>query len=68
MDFSEFSLHEDLLKGIASAGYVTCTPVQKQVLKTSLSGDDLYVQSLYPNSVNAFFASETSSYGITKSL
>lgn len=45
MDFSEFSLHEDLLKGIAAAGYVTCTPVQEQVLKTSLSGDDLYVQS-----------------------
>lgn len=45
MNFSEFSLHEDLLKGIAAAGYVTCTPVQEQVLKTSLSGDDLYVQS-----------------------
>ena len=45
MNFSEFSLHEDLLKGIAAAGYVTCTPVQEQVLKTVLSGEDLYVQS-----------------------
>lgn len=45
MNFSEFSLHEDLLKGITAAGYVTCTPVQEQVLKTSLTGDDLYVQS-----------------------
>ena len=45
MNFTEFALHEDLLKGIAQAGYETCTPVQEQVLKTSLAGDDLYVQS-----------------------
>ncbi len=45
MNFNEFSLHGDLLKGIEAAGYVTCTPVQEQVLKTSLDGDDLYVQS-----------------------
>ena len=45
MNFTEFALHEDLLKGIAAAGYETCTPVQEQVLKTSLAGDDLYVQS-----------------------
>ncbi len=45
MNFTDFSLHGDLLKGIAAAGYVTCTPVQEQVLKTSLTGDDLYVQS-----------------------
>ncbi len=45
MDFNEFSLHETLMKGIADAGYVTCTPVQEQVLKGSLDGADLYVQS-----------------------
>src|SRR5574344_734051 len=45
MDFLEFSLHEDLQKGITAAGYVTCTPVQEQVLKSSLNGADLYVQS-----------------------
>lgn len=45
MDFNEFSLHETLMKGIADAGYVTCTPVQEQVLKGSLEGADLYVQS-----------------------
>lgn len=45
MDFTEFNLHEDLLKGIAQAGYVSCTPVQEQVLKTALDGADLYVQS-----------------------
>ncbi|MCR5762568.1 MAG: DEAD/DEAH box helicase [Treponema sp.] len=45
MKFTEFSLHEDLLKGIASIGYVECTPVQENVLQTSLEGRDLYVQS-----------------------
>lgn len=45
MEFTEFGLHGDLLKGLASAGYVTCTPVQEQVLKTALEGVDLYVQS-----------------------
>lgn len=45
MDFTEFALHEELLKGIQAAGYVTCTPVQEQVLNTSQQGADLYVQS-----------------------
>lgn len=45
MEFTEFDLHEELQKGIAGAGYVTCTPVQEQVLKGSLEGADLYVQS-----------------------
>ena len=50
MDFTEFSLDERLLKGIAEAGYVNCTPVQEQVIKASMAsegakGPDLYVQS-----------------------
>ncbi|OJF77450.1 MAG: RNA helicase [Treponema sp. CETP13] len=45
MKFTEFSLHEDLLTGIAKAGYETCTPVQEQVIKTALNKQDLYVQS-----------------------
>lgn len=50
MDFTEFGLDERLLKGIADAGYVTCTPVQEQVIKASKAaegtkGPDLYVQS-----------------------
>jgi len=45
MNFTEFSLHEKLQQGIAGAGYVECTPVQEQVLKNSLEGRDLYVQS-----------------------
>lgn len=38
-------MHESLLKGIESAGYVECTPVQEQVLQAALNGADLYVQS-----------------------
>jgi len=51
MDFTEFSLDERLLKGIEAAGYVSCTPVQEQVIKASkkaedaAKGPDLYVQS-----------------------
>ena len=50
MDFTEFGLDERLLKGIEAAGYVTCTPVQEQVIKASKAaegakGPDLYVQA-----------------------
>ena len=45
MNFTEFALDENLQKGIADASYVTCTPVQEQVLKASIEGRDLYVQS-----------------------
>ena len=45
MKFTELQLHESLLKGIESAGYVECTPVQEQVLQAALDDADLYVQS-----------------------
>lgn len=49
MDFVEFGLDQRLLKGIDQAGYVSCTPVQEQVIKASQAsggkGPDLYVQS-----------------------
>jgi ATP-dependent RNA helicase RhlB len=45
MEFTELNLHPDLAKGIAEAGYVTCTPVQAQVLSNAFGGQDLYVQS-----------------------
>ena len=45
MNFSEFNLNDQLLKGLEAAGYVTCTPVQEQVLKMLQDGSDLYVQS-----------------------
>ncbi|MEJ5190092.1 MAG: DEAD/DEAH box helicase, partial [Breznakiellaceae bacterium] len=45
MEFTEFSLHPDLQRGIAETGYVTCMPVQEEVLKNAFGGHDLYVQS-----------------------
>jgi ATP-dependent RNA helicase RhlB len=45
MEFQEFNLHPDLQRGIAEAGYVSCMPVQEQVLTNAFGGQDLYVQS-----------------------
>ncbi len=45
MNFNEMNLTAELLKGIESSGYVTCTPVQEQVFNAALDGSDLYVQS-----------------------
>jgi ATP-dependent RNA helicase RhlB len=45
MEFQELNLHPDLQRGIAEAGYVTCMPVQEQVLTNAFGGQDLYVQS-----------------------
>ncbi len=45
MNYTELNLNEKIQTGLAEAGYVTCTPVQEQVLKASLDGSDLYVQS-----------------------
>ncbi|MDR3191836.1 MAG: DEAD/DEAH box helicase [Treponema sp.] len=45
MRFEELNLHPDLQRGIAEAGYVTCMPVQEQVLVNAFNGQDLYVQS-----------------------
>ena len=45
MEFKDFNLHPDLQKGIDEAGYITCMPVQEQVLSKAFGGNDLYVQS-----------------------
>ncbi|MDR1073320.1 MAG: DEAD/DEAH box helicase [Treponema sp.] len=45
MEFTELNLHKDLQKGIVEAGYLTCTPVQEQVIRNAFNGQDLYVQS-----------------------
>ena len=45
MDFKDIGLHPDLQKGIDEAGYITCMPVQEQVLSRAFGGQDLYVQS-----------------------
>ncbi|MBQ4379374.1 MAG: DEAD/DEAH box helicase [Treponema sp.] len=45
MNYTELNLNEKIQAGLSEAGYVTCTPVQEQVLSSSLDGSDLYVQS-----------------------
>jgi ATP-dependent RNA helicase RhlB len=45
MEFTELNLHPGLQKGISEAGYLTCMPVQEQVLANAFGGQDLYVQS-----------------------
>ncbi len=45
MKFTEFTLDSGLQEGLAEAGYITCMPVQEQVLQNALDGSDLYVQS-----------------------
>ena len=45
MKFSELNLHPDLQHGLDETGYITCMPVQEEVLKQAFGGQDLYVQS-----------------------
>ena len=45
MQFSEFKLMPDILKGIDEAGYSECTVVQQETLQHTLSGRDVFVQS-----------------------
>jgi ATP-dependent RNA helicase RhlB len=45
MEFNELNLHNDLSQGVTEAGYLTCMPVQEQVLTHAFGGQDLYVQS-----------------------
>jgi ATP-dependent RNA helicase RhlB len=45
MEFKELNLHPDLQRGIEEAEYITCMPVQEQVLVNAFGGQDLYVQS-----------------------
>ena len=45
MKFTDLNLHPDLERGLNEAGYITCMPVQEQVLEHAFSGQDLYVQS-----------------------
>ncbi|MDR3336884.1 MAG: DEAD/DEAH box helicase [Treponema sp.] len=45
MEFNELNLHSDLSQGVTEAGYLTCMPVQEQVLTHAFGGQDLYVQS-----------------------
>jgi ATP-dependent RNA helicase RhlB len=45
MYFNEFALPEALMKGIAEAGFSTCTPIQEHTLPISLTGKDVAGQA-----------------------
>ncbi|MDR3130656.1 MAG: DEAD/DEAH box helicase [Treponema sp.] len=45
MKFTDLNLHPDLQRGLSEAGYISCMPVQEQVLTNAFGGQDLYVQS-----------------------
>ncbi len=45
MKFTEFALHENLLKGIENAGFTDCLPVQERSMKETLAGKDVSVRS-----------------------
>ena len=43
--FDEFDLPESIVKGLADAGFVNCTPIQAQTLPVSLTGRDVAGQA-----------------------
>ena len=45
MKFTELPLSEEILKGIADAGFVECTPVQADTYANAFEGKDICVQS-----------------------
>jgi ATP-dependent RNA helicase RhlB len=45
MNFNELPLPEALMKGIAEAGFSSCTPIQEHTLPISLSGKDIAGQA-----------------------
>lgn len=45
MKFTEFDLPEEVLRGIADAGFTDCTPIQEKTLPLSLAGRDVAGQA-----------------------
>ena len=45
MNFNELTLPEALMKGIADAGFSSCTPIQEHTLPISLTGKDIAGQA-----------------------
>jgi len=43
--FTEFDLPQEVLKGIESAGFIHCTPIQALALPITLKGDDIAAQA-----------------------
>lgn len=55
MKFSDLTLHQEVLKGIESAGFTDCMPVQERVLPVALQGKDVMVQSKTGSGKTAVF-------------
>lgn len=45
MDFSELDIPHEVLKGIALAGFTTCTPIQEEVIPKAIRGEDIAAQA-----------------------
>ena len=55
MKFTELPLHEEVMKGIETAGFVDCMPVQEKVYPSALQGKDVMVQSKTGSGKTAVF-------------
>ncbi|PKL29220.1 MAG: DEAD/DEAH box helicase [Spirochaetae bacterium HGW-Spirochaetae-2] len=55
MKFKELPLHEEVIKGIESAGFIDCMPVQEKVLPGALQGRDIMAQSKTGSGKTAVF-------------
>jgi ATP-dependent RNA helicase RhlB len=55
MRFSELALHEEVMKGIETAGFIDCMPVQEKVYPAALQGKDVMVQSKTGSGKTAVF-------------
>lgn len=55
MKFTELPLSNDVLAGVAKAGFTDCTMVQEKVLPVSLTGRDVMVQSKTGSGKTAVF-------------
>ena len=45
VSFNKFDFHQEVLKGIESAGFTHCTPIQALTLPITLRGDDIAAQA-----------------------
>ena len=45
VEFSSFDLPDPVVRGIQAAGFITCTPIQEEVLPIALRGRDVAGQA-----------------------
>jgi ATP-dependent RNA helicase RhlE len=55
MSFSEFSLHPDLLRGVASLGFQAPTPIQRDAIPPGLAGRDVLACAMTGSGKTAAF-------------